>query len=128
MSSNPLRADLTPARLALVSLAAGGRWILFIQHRQHDRRRANARLERAVRLSVGTHDDATEIEIRDEGSGIPAIERTALDQRVEEPLAHSDGLGLWIARSLVAEARGTMVIEDNEPRGSVVRINLPAGG
>ena len=88
MSPNRLRADLTPARIALVYLAAGGLWILLTdwlvsifggtaanqqllqsvkgllfvlgsallvylltRHRQHELRRANARLERAVRLN-----------------------------------------------------------------------------
>ncbi|MFC6614080.1 sensor histidine kinase [Halopenitus salinus] len=65
------------------------------------------------------------IDVADDGPGIPEIERQVLEKGFEAPLFHSQGLGLWIARTLVVHMGGTFRIVDNEPRGSVVRLTLP---
>jgi signal transduction histidine kinase len=37
-------------------------------------------------------------------------------------------MGLAIVQRIVADHDGTIVIEDNQPRGTVFRVSLPARG
>lgn len=66
-----------------------------------------------------------ELAVADAGPGVPSLERETLERPREDPLTHSQGIGLWVVRSLVAEAGGALEIDDNEPRGSVIRVTLP---
>ena len=40
-------------------------------------------------------------------------------------MGKGSGLGLSIARALVERARGTIVVETNEPRGTRITVTLP---
>lgn len=81
--------------------------------------------EPSVRITVHTAEgDCTEIAVADDGPGIPEIERSVLEGGTESPLVHSDGLGLWIAHTIVVRGGGTIRIADDDPRGTVVRITL----
>lgn len=72
---------------------------------------------------TGTGDVA--IEIADNGPGIHEDEREVLLRGRETQLDHVSGLGLWIINWIVTESGGTIAIDENDPRGSVVTINLP---
>ncbi|MFB6081544.1 MAG: type IV pili methyl-accepting chemotaxis transducer N-terminal domain-containing protein [Halanaeroarchaeum sp.] len=65
------------------------------------------------------------VDIEDEGPGIPQYERQVLDVGRQTPLEHASGLGLWIAYWVVTGLGGTMTIEENQPRGTRVRLDLP---
>ncbi|WP_336002761.1 sensor histidine kinase [Halorientalis halophila] len=67
------------------------------------------------------------LDVADDGPGIPEMERGVLEDGTEEPLYHSQGLGLWIVRVFVQQSGGTVDVVDNEPRGTIVRLRLPAG-
>ncbi|MDQ0471576.1 sensor histidine kinase [Labrys wisconsinensis] len=77
--------------------------------------------------------DRIEIEVADDGPGIPA----ELRERVFEPFFKADaartqdgggfGLGLSIARDIVQRHGGTISLANRDPRGLKVRIHLPAG-
>jgi signal transduction histidine kinase len=104
------QGDLTQLLLNLVSnardaMANGGRLLL----------RA-----RAV-------DGAVEIEVEDNGCGIPA----ELLPRIEEPFFSTKpdghGLGLSICRAIVAAVGGAMRIESRPAAGTTVHVSLPAG-
>lgn len=73
-----------------------------------------------------------EIEVCDNGEGIPQSERERVFERfyrVPGALASGSGLGLPIAREIVAGHRGTIVIADGaDGRGTCVRVSLPAEG
>lgn len=70
---------------------------------------------------------ATEtVDVADDGPGLPEMEREVLQRGMEKPLHHSQGLGLWIVRVIVDESGGDLAIVDNEPEGTVVRLELPA--
>lgn len=83
---------------------------------------SNPSVEIAVRES---DDDTVEITVADDGPGMPSIERDVLERGVETQLVHSEGLGLWIARTIVTRAEGTITVADREPRGTVVTLRLP---
>ncbi|MFA9518253.1 ATP-binding protein [Halopenitus sp. H-Gu1] len=93
-----------------------------VEHNDTDRPMVRIAMRSAV-------DGSVLIDIADDGPGIPEIEREVLEEGFEAPLFHSQGLGLWIARTLVVRLGGTVRIvdNDNDPRGSVVRLMLPPG-
>ncbi|WP_254838607.1 PAS domain-containing sensor histidine kinase [Natronomonas marina] len=65
------------------------------------------------------------LEIADDGPGLPEMEREVFETNSETPLQHSSGLGLWLARWVVADLGGEITIDDREPQGTVVRLRLP---
>lgn len=82
----------------------------------------------SIEISIESTDDIVAIQIADRGPGIPDIERRVVtgDHDIE-PLFHGRGIGLWLVHLIVQYSDGTVEIEDNEPRGSVVTVRLPAG-
>lgn len=79
----------------------------------------------AVTISGRHVGDRLTITIADNGPGIPSHERRVLADEIEiDPLEHASGVGLWMARRIIRRAGGTIDIEDNEPRGSIVHVSL----
>lgn len=85
-----------------------------------------------VRITITTPAaDRVALTVADNGPGIPDMEREVLAEGNEAPTFHSQGLGLWLVRMVVTAAEGDLKIEDNDPRGTLVRTTLPrasAGG
>jgi len=81
-----------------------------------------------VRITAAPSDDETRTHIRvvDNGPGIPEAERKVIRRGTETPLKHGSGLGLWLIRWIVTGAGGEVSFDDNEPRGTVVTLSLPA--
>lgn len=80
-----------------------------------------------VEVSVSrTEDDRVEVRIADDGPGIPESEVAVLERGYETPLEHASGLGLWLVNWLVTASGGDVRFEENDPRGSVVRLRLDA--
>ncbi|MCT9000160.1 ATP-binding protein [Chelativorans intermedius] len=87
----------------------------------------------AVTVALHSEDDgAVEIEVADDGPGIPA----AMREKVFDPFFKGDnargsakpsgfGLGLSIARDVVASHGGTIELLDRQPCGLIVRLSLP---
>lgn len=67
-----------------------------------------------------------EVQIADDGPGIPEAELQPLRAGEETALEHTSGLGLWIAHWIVNASGGTLSFAENEPRGTVATIELPA--
>lgn len=87
--------------------------------------------EAAVTITVEeVEPDTFTVVIADDGPGLPEIERKVLKRGVETQMAHSQGLGLWIARTVVTRLDGEFSIRDRDPRGTVVELTIPrqAGG
>lgn len=88
-----------------------------------------------VTVALRVQDDgAAEIDIADDGPGIPST----LRERVFDPFFKGDnarssairsgfGLGLSIARGIVKGHGGDIHLLERAPRGLIVRISLPAG-
>lgn len=79
-----------------------------------------------VTVEVTARDDTVDIAVKDDGPGIPSGERNVIASGAETALEHGSGLGLWIVYWLVSRSNGTLTFEENDPRGSVVTIRLPA--
>lgn len=80
----------------------------------------------SVQVSVTASDDAVDVTIADTGPGIPAVERNIVTgEQAIEPLYHGEGLGLWLVSWIVKRSGGTLEFEDNDPRGTVVRLHFP---
>ncbi|HET6377770.1 MAG TPA: ATP-binding protein [Methylocella sp.] len=76
--------------------------------------------------------DVIQIDVMDEGPGIPAQDKA----RLIEPFVWGQpgrnmnkhggfGLGLSIVKVLVEEAGGTLQLLDREPQGLIARVTLP---
>jgi len=81
----------------------------------------------SVRIAAEREGDWITVAVRDDGPGIPAAERAMLtgDREITQ-LEHGSGLGLWIVNWVVTTSGGEVAFADNEPRGSVVTVRLPA--
>ncbi|WP_436930153.1 PAS domain S-box protein [Halosimplex halobium] len=86
----------------------------------HDRAPPTATLTASARSS-----DWVDITVADTGPGIPESERAAIEAGEETQVTHGTGVGLWLARWIVAGFGGELSIEDNHSRGTVVRLRLP---
>lgn len=69
-------------------------------------------------------DDTVQLTITDTGIGLPETDREAISLPEETPLAHARGLGLWILYWTTKMSDGTIVFEDNDPTGTVVKFTL----
>ena len=69
--------------------------------------------------------DRVRIAVADNGPGIPQQDRTAIGEGRETALEHASGLGLWLTYWVVDNSGGELRFADNDPRGSVVTIEVP---
>ncbi len=81
-----------------------------------------------VSVGIERRGDATVLSIADDGPGVPDHELAVIETGEETPLEHGRGLGLWLANWTVGLSGGTLSFETNEPRGTVVRVEIPAAG
>lgn len=65
------------------------------------------------------------VSVLDNGPGVPETETRTIESGTEEPLQHSDGIGLWIVRWATNRLRGRVSFDDRSPRGTEVSIYLP---
>ncbi|WP_394741209.1 PAS domain S-box protein [Natronococcus roseus] len=71
-------------------------------------------------------EDLVTLSVADDGPGIPPGERELLREEQEiTQLRHTNGLGLWLVNWTVSQSGGRLSIADNEPRGTVVTLELP---
>ncbi|MFB6126641.1 MAG: ATP-binding protein [Halolamina sp.] len=80
-----------------------------------------------VVTSVERTDDGTvQLLTRDNGPGIPETEQRVVEEGVEDPLEHGSGMGLWTVKWGVTQMGGSLSFGDATPRGTVVRLDIPA--
>jgi signal transduction histidine kinase len=82
----------------------------------------------SVVVSARAASDGVAVSVADDGPGIPESETAVLTAGRETQLEHASGLGLWLVRWTASLSAGKLSFEENEPRGSVVTLRLPAGG
>lgn len=79
-----------------------------------------------VDVTAGADADGTAtVEITDDGPGLPDTERQVLDTGFETQMAHSQGLGLWIARTIVSRLGGEFTVTE-QSEGTTVTFTLPS--
>ncbi|MFA9518229.1 ATP-binding protein [Halopenitus sp. H-Gu1] len=72
--------------------------------------------------------ESVTIRIADDGPGIPEQDRRILtDDHDIDALYHGSGIGLWYVYWVVKLSGGRLDFEENEPRGSIVVIELDRG-
>jgi PAS domain S-box-containing protein len=77
-----------------------------------------------VRVDLDCSGEATLV-ITDDGPGIPEMDRQVLAHGTGlEQLYHGSGIGLWLVHLIVTHSEGTVSVEDNDPRGTVVTIQF----
>jgi signal transduction histidine kinase len=84
-----------------------------------------------VTVTLTRSETAVEIQISDNGPGIPEMDRQVLlSEQETDPLHHGSGVGLWVVFWAIQRAGGQIDIDENYPRGSVVTLHLqtPADG
>jgi PAS domain S-box-containing protein len=77
-----------------------------------------------VSVAVAVDPETVTVTVSDTGPGIPEMERAVLTDAHEEPLFHGSGMGLWFVYWTVRQSGGSVAFDDNEPRGSVVTVEL----
>ncbi|QCC58182.1 PAS domain S-box protein [Natrinema thermotolerans] len=71
-------------------------------------------------------DELLTLSIADDGPGIPDEERELLEgEREITQLRHGSGLGLWLVNWVVTQTGGQLSFADNDPRGTVVTLEVP---
>lgn len=86
--------------------------------------------EASVRITLETAGGDPALVVADDGSGIPDVERAALDAGTETALRHGTGIGLWQLNWGVIKLRGDLSIDTASADGTTLRITVPdlAGG
>lgn len=77
-----------------------------------------------VTVTVETVPNAVEVQIADDGPGLPDNEAEVLTDGKETPLAHGTGLGLWLAYWIITSHDGSLdpIVTKN---GTTMRITIP---
>lgn len=70
--------------------------------------------------------DELQIEIEDNGPGLPPSELAVLEEGAETPLEHGSGMGLWLVTWGIQSLGGEVDFEGREPRGTRAVVTLPA--
>jgi len=71
-------------------------------------------------------DGALAVAVADNGPGIPEHERAVVEAGTEDQLQHGSGIGLWATQWGVTQMGGDIAFSENDPRGSVVTVTVPA--
>ncbi len=79
-----------------------------------------------VTVRVEPAGEEIRVSVADDGPGIPDDEMAVLSSSAETPLEHGSGLGLWLVKWTVSLSSGELAFDENDPRGSVVSVSLPA--
>jgi len=77
-----------------------------------------------VTVAIDSVPNAIEIQIRDNGPGLPDHEAEVLKSGEETPLAHGSGLGLWLAYWIVASHDGSIDSEVTQ-YGTTMTVTIP---
>lgn len=77
-----------------------------------------------VEIDVTVTETGVTIAVKDNGPGIPEIERDVLQSNVETPLVHGEGLGLWLIHWIVTSLDGELETTAGDG-GTTVTIRLP---
>ena len=80
-----------------------------------------------ARVFVDSAGDDVHVTIADTGGGISAANLAKLETAFFSTKADGTGLGLPIARRIVAAHGGSLTIESREGQGTTVRVRLPLG-
>jgi len=78
----------------------------------------------SVTVAIDSVPNGIEIQISDNGSGLPAAEAEVLNSGVETPLTHGSGLGLWLAHWIVSSHDGS-IDSETTVGGTTMTVTIP---
>jgi PAS domain S-box-containing protein len=79
-----------------------------------------------VTVDADVGPETVRVRIADDGPGIPDDRKDAVFGRSDRGLDHpAAGVGLYLVDTLVDQYRGSVRVEDNDPEGTVVVVELP---
>jgi len=85
----------------------------------------NDNTEPRVEIRVtGRSEDWVDVDIEDDGPGIPDQELEVLSEG-ETPLTHANRLGLWFIHWVVSRAGGQLSVTESDPRGTTLTVSVP---
>jgi PAS domain S-box-containing protein len=114
-----IQGDTTGLAVSEISLAIEELIENAVIHAETDRPTIRVEMERAQ--------DVIKLSVTDENPVIPDMERAVLLEEAEiDPLYHGSRMGLWLVNLIVSHSDGILEFRENEPRGNVVTIRLPA--
>jgi len=70
--------------------------------------------------------DGVDITVEDDGPGIPPMEYESFEETVPTQVNHRSGVGLDMAYWIARRSGGKLLVEQREPRGSLVTLHLPS--
>jgi len=78
-------------------------------------------------IEIGIQETEThyELSVRDDGPGLPELERSVLESGEETPLVHGRGLGLWLVYWIVTGVDGTVSVTEPREIGTTIELRLP---
>ena len=80
----------------------------------------------SIRVDAVDEGPAVRVAVADDGRGIPdRLKEAYFERGAHGEHSLGEGLGLYLAESVVSAAGGRIDIEDNEPRGTRVTVVLP---
>ena len=82
-------------------------------------------VEPKIWIEATSNNETVEIQIADNGPGIPSEELEPIKAGRETELQHTSGLGLWLVYWMTKESGGRFKISENEPRGTIVTLCVP---
>ena len=78
-----------------------------------------------VEIEVWETDTHISVAVRDDGPGLPELERSVLESGEETSLVHGQGLGLWLVYWIVTGVDGTVEVIDSQRPGTTIELRLP---
>jgi two-component system nitrogen regulation sensor histidine kinase NtrY len=83
--------------------------------------------EISVNLSFDEILKIARLEVSDNGPGIPAKDKIGMFEPYFSTKEKGSGLGLAIVSNIIADHHGFIRVRDNQPRGTIIVIELPGG-
>ena len=90
-----------------------------------DSMRATQGSERLLRLTAEVYDDEVNLDVVDNGCGLPVHTGRSIFDPFFTTKEHGTGMGLAICRTIVEEHTGSISAETNDSGGATFRIRLP---
>jgi len=78
-----------------------------------------------IEIEIEQTDSHVVCVVRDDGPGIPELERSVLESGEETSLVHGRGLGLWLVYWIVTGLGGSVSVLESHRGGSAVQLRLP---
>ena len=78
-----------------------------------------------VTVRAGRGNGVLDLSVSDTGSGVPKAAREKLFMPYFSTKGRGSGLGLAIVQRIVSDHNGSIRVEDNQPRGTTFRVELP---